>query len=313
MFGAAYRQRMKIFYADHFVLPLPSGHRFPMQKYARLRERVAATLVPPHELCVPAAATDEALGRVHNLAYINRVVHGTLDSAEIRRIGFPWSPEMVERSRRSVGASIAAARAALDDGLAVNLAGGTHHAFADQGEGFCVFNDVAVAARAMQAEGRAARIAVVDCDVHQGNGTAAIFRDDPGVFTFSVHGASNFPFRKEPGDLDIALPDGAGDALFLGAVRTGLDAAFAHAPDLVFYLAGADPWEHDRLGRLAVTRAGLAERDRLVLESCAVNGIPIAIVMSGGYAAEVDDIVAIHYATVACAADYAERAVSTRR
>lgn len=304
---------MQIFYADHFVLPLPPGHRFPMQKYERLRERVAATLVPPHELRVPAAATDDELRRAHTDEYVRRVATGALDAAEVRRIGFPWSEAMVERSRRSVGASIEAARAALREGIAVNLAGGTHHAFADQGEGFCVFNDVAVAARAMQAEGRAARIAVIDCDVHQGNGTAAIFRDDPTVFTFSLHGASNFPFRKESSDLDIALADRAGDEPFLAGVRAGVAAALETRPDLAFYLAGADPWEGDRLGRLGVTRDGLAERDRIVLESCGAAGVPVAIAMSGGYAHEVDDIVAIHYATVSRAASLAERAVITRR
>lgn len=304
---------MLIFYTDHFVLPLPAGHRFPMQKYARLRERVAAGLVPPHELRVPEAATDEQLGRVHTADYIQRVASGLLSEREVRRIGFPWSPQMVERSRRSAGATIEASRAAFGDGVAVNLAGGTHHAFADRGEGFCIFNDVAVAVRAMQAEGRASRFAVIDCDVHQGNGTASIFRSDEDVFTVSIHGASNFPFEKETSDLDLALPDRTGDAGFLDAVRTGLKAALAHGPDLVFYLAGADPWEGDRLGRLAVTREGLAERDRLVLEGCATAGVPVALVMSGGYAADVDDIVAIHYATVERAAGVSERAVMTRR
>lgn len=304
---------MLIFYTDHFVLPLPAGHRFPMQKYARLRERVAGGLVPPHELRVPEAATDEQLGRVHTADYIQRVASGLLSEREFRRIGFPWSPQMVERSRRSAGATVEVSRAAFGDGVAVNLAGGTHHAFADRGEGFCIFNDVAVAVRAMQAEGRASRFAVIDCDVHQGNGTASIFRSDEDVFTVSIHGASNFPFEKETSDLDLALPDRTGDAGFLDAVRTGLKATLAHGPDLVFYLAGADPWEGDRLGRLAVTREGLAERDRLVLEGCATAGVPVALVMSGGYAADVDDIVAIHYATVERAAGVSERAVMTRR
>ena len=250
---------------------------------------------------------------MHTADYIQRVASGLLSEREVRRIGFPWSPQMVERSRRSAGATIEASRAAFGDGVAVNLAGGTHHAFADRGEGFCIFNDVAVAVRAMQAEGRASRFAVIDCDVHQGNGTASIFRSDEDVFTVSIHGASNFPFEKETSDLDLALPDRTGDAGFLDAVRTGLKAALAHGPDLVFYLAGADPWEGDRLGRLAVTREGLAERDRLVLEGCATAGVPVALVMSGGYAADVDDIVAIHYATVERAAGVSERAVMTRR
>ena len=301
---------MKIFYADHFVLPLPAGHRFPMSKYARLRERVHAELEGV-ELCVPEPATDAELLRVHAPDYVERVVHGTLDAAQVRRIGFPWSPEMVERSRRSVGATLAAARAAFTDAVSVNLAGGTHHAFADRGEGFCVFNDVAVAVRAMQAGGRACRFAVVDCDVHQGNGTAAIFDGDDDVFTFSVHGASNFPFRKERSTLDIALPDGAGDDAFLDAVRRGVDAAFGHAPELVFYVAGADAFAGDRLGRLDVSAAALAERDAIVFDACAAAGTPVAVSMAGGYAADVEDTVAIHHATVRAARDHARRVSAT--
>ena len=212
--------------------------------------------------------------------------------------GFPWSPELVERSRRSVGGTLGAARAALEDGTAANLAGGTHHAFADRGEGFCVFNDVAVAARAVQAEGRARRVAVLDLDVHQGNGTAALFRGDDSVFTLSVHGANNYPFQKEAGDLDVALPDGAGDEPFLEAVDRGVARALETGPELAFYLAGADPWEGDKLGRLAVTREGLAERDRRVFGACARAGVPVAVVMSGGYAEEVEDTVAIHLHSV---------------
>ena len=213
----------------------------------------------------------------------------------VRRIGFPWSPAMVERSRRSAGATIAAARAALDDGAAVNLAGGTHHAFADRGEGYCVFNDVAVAARLLQHEGRCRRVAVVDCDVHQGNGTAAIFRDDPTVFTFSMHGAKNYPFRKETSDLDVELRDGTDDAAYLAALGGALPAVLARQqPELVFYLAGADPYEGDRLGRLRVSMAGLERRDALVFDACRAAGVPVAVAMSGGYAPDVDDIVAIH-------------------
>ena len=304
---------MKIYYADHFVLPLPAGHRFPMAKYARLRARVAAELVPPHQLLVPAAASDEQLVRAHRAGYVQRVRAGELTASEIRRIGFPWSDAMVERSRRSVGATVAAAYAALDDGAAVNLAGGTHHASADRGEGFCVFNDVAVAALELLAHGRARRIAVIDTDVHQGNGTAAILGDNPHVFTFSVHGARNYPFQKSTSTLDIALDDGAADDEYLAAIDAGTSAALQSAPDLVFYLAGADPWEGDRLGRLAVTRAALAERDHRVLGSCAARGIPVAVAMAGGYAPDVDDIVAIHFHTVATAALYTERAVRTSR
>lgn len=293
---------MKIYYADPFILPLPQGHRFPMAKYGRLRERVAATLVPPHKLLIPAAARDEELLRVHTVQYLAQVVEGRLDRNHSRRIGFPWSPQMVERSRRSVGATLEASRSALADGVAVNLAGGTHHAFADRGEGFCVFNDVAVAVRAMQAEGRARRMAIIDCDVHQGNGTAAIFRDDPTVFTLSIHGASNFPFRKERSDLDIALADGAGDELFLQAVALGLEEILRAEPyDLAYFVAGADPFEGDRLGRLGVSKVGLAERDRRVLGTCWAVGLPVVVVMGGGYAVELDDIVDIHYHTVCTA------------
>lgn len=288
---------MKIYYADHFVLPLPAGHRFPMQKYALLRERIAACL-PAAALLVPEAATDGELLRVHTADYLHRVVTGTLDPAEVRRIGFPWSAAMVERSRRSVGATIAASRAALSDGAGANLAGGTHHAFSDHGEGFCVFNDVAVAFRAMQAEGRARRCAIIDCDVHQGNGTAAIFDDDGNAFTFSVHGENNFPFRKVSGSLDIALPDGAGDDEYLNAVRRGVNAAMDTAPDIVYYVAGADPYEGDRLGRLSVSMEGLRERDRIVTAACRDAGVPLALVMGGGYCGVVEETVAIHAGSV---------------
>ena len=288
---------MKIYYADHFVLPLPAGHRFPMQKYALLRERVAARL-PAADLLVPEAATNDELLRVHTADYLHRVVTGALDPAEVRRIGFPWSAAMVERSRRSVGATIAASRAALTDGAGANLAGGTHHAFSDHGEGFCVFNDVAVAFRAMQAEGRARRCAIVDCDVHQGNGTASILDGDDAAFTFSVHGAGNFPFRKVSGSLDIALPDGAADDEYLAAVRRGVNAAMEAAPDIVYYVAGADPYEGDRLGRLSVSMAGLRERDRIVTAACRASGVPLVLVMGGGYCGVVEETVEIHAGSV---------------
>jgi acetoin utilization deacetylase AcuC-like enzyme len=288
---------VRIYYADHFVLPLPAGHRFPMQKYALLRQRVTDR-VAGAELLVPDAATDDDLLRVHDADYVSRVVNGELAAAEVRRIGFPWSAEMVERSRRSAGATIAAARAALADGAGVNLAGGTHHAFAGQGEGFCVFNDVAVAIRAMQAEGRVERCAVIDTDVHQGNGTALIFSSDPDVFTFSVHGESNFPFRKERSSLDVALADGAGDAEYLAAVRLGVEASITASTDIVFHVAGADAFAGDRLGRLNVSKAALAERDRIVLGACARLGLPVVVVMAGGYAAHIEDTVEIHCASV---------------
>jgi acetoin utilization deacetylase AcuC-like enzyme len=294
---------MRIFYSDHFVLPLPPGHRFPMGKYARLRERVLHSADFAAACAVPPVASDAELLRVHDPAYLHRVVSGTLSEAEQRAIGFPWTPQMVERSRRSSGATIAACRAALEEGTAANLAGGTHHAFRDRGEGYCVFNDSAVAARAMQAEGRARRVLVIDCDVHQGNGTAAIFRDDPTVFTFSIHGANNFPFAKEASDLDVELADGTADREYLEALSAGLDQAFRRADaDLAIYLAGADPYHDDRLGRLALTKQGLLNRDRLVLEACAAARLPVAVSMAGGYARDIEDTVDIHYATIETAA-----------
>ena len=295
---------MKIFYTDQFVLPLPDGHRFPMSKYARLRERVAAAgIVPPHELCEPAAATLEQLTTVHSADYVQRVFAGTLDVQEQRRIGFPWSVQMVERSRRSVGATIGGAYAALADGFAVNLAGGTHHAYADHGEGYCIFNDVAVAIHWLRHERLIHSAVVFDCDVHQGNGTAAIFRDDPDVFCFSVHGENNFPFRKERSTLDIALPDRAGDEAFLGAISAGIAAALAAGPyDIAFYVAGADAHENDRLGRLNVSARALAERDDIVLGACSRLSLPAVVVMGGGYGHDVEDTVSIHLNSVLTAA-----------
>ena len=292
---------MELFYTDVFVLPLPAGHRFPMEKYSRLRaELLASGDFVDSDFNLPAAASDEELARAHDPDYIRAVCCGQLPESAQKAIGFPWSEGMVERSRRSAGATLAACRSALARrGVAANLAGGTHHAFRDRGEGFCVFNDAAVAARAMQAEGRAERILIVDCDVHQGNGTASILAGDDSAFTFSIHGARNFPFTKERSDLDIELPDGCGDAAYLTHLADGLATAFDLArPDLVIYLAGADPYHDDRLGRLALSFAGLAARDRLVLERCRAADIPVAIAMAGGYARQIDDTVAIHATTI---------------
>jgi acetoin utilization deacetylase AcuC-like enzyme len=297
-------QSLKVFYSDHFVLPLPQGHRFPMVKYSMLRERVAeAGLCEPGELRVPRPVSDEEILRSHEMSYLRRVVEGTLSQREMRRIGFPWSERMVERSRRASGGTLGACLAALEDGLAANLAGGTHHAYADRGEGYCVFNDSAIAARAVQADGLIERVVVLDTDVHQGNGTAAILRGDPSVFTFSIHGARNFPFRKEASDLDIPLPDGADDEEFLGALEDGLEEALAASKaGLAIYLAGADPYVDDRLGRLSVSKEGLAERDRLVLEACREHGIPVVVTMAGGYARKVEDTVDIHFRSIERAA-----------
>ena len=296
---------MHAFYCDHFVLPLPEGHRFPMEKYRMLRQRIEDD--PRISLDVPEPATSVALRRVHTREYLERVMEGRLHRDQVRRIGFPWSAELVERSRRSVGGTVAAARAALVDGVAANLAGGTHHAYSDRGEGFCVFNDVAVAVRELQAVEAVRRCAVVDLDVHQGNGTAVIFQDDPEVLTVSVHGADNYPFVKESGDVDLPLPDGAGDDAFLEAVATAVDAAQAHDPEIVFFVAGADVYADDRLGRLAVTKDGARARDRLVLDAFEEDDVPVAVVMSGGYARDVRDTVEIHATTVTAAADSVAR------
>lgn len=303
---------MQAFHADQFVLPLPAGHPFPMGKYRLLREAVAAQM--PELTVQPALpASDGELALAHEPAWIDAVAQGTTSAAQQREIGFPWSPAMVERARRSVGATVAAARVALfgtgevGEGVAANLAGGTHHAFADHGSGYCVFNDVAVAARLMQAEmhrlrRRLLRVWVIDLDVHQGNGTAAIFRDDPTVFTLSLHGQKNFPFRKQPGDLDVELPDGCTDEAYLQALDDALALAWrrqaAAPPGLAFYLAGADPHVDDRLGRLALTLPGLAERDRRVFAWLARHRVPVAVTMAGGYNRDLHTTVAIHRRTL---------------
>jgi acetoin utilization deacetylase AcuC-like enzyme len=289
-----------IYATDQFVLPLPTGHRFPMRKYAALRGRVAA--VAGARMREPAAATDAELARVHDPAYVAAVATGAIDARAMRRIGFPWSPAMVERSRRSTGATIAACGDALVTGCGVNLAGGTHHAHRDFGEGFCVFNDAAVAARAMQAGHGIERVAVIDLDVHQGDGTAAIFAGDESVFTFSMHGRGNFPFRKACSDLDLDLADGTGDDGYLATLQAALPRVVAaFRPQLAIYLAGADPFVGDRLGRLALTKAGLRARDGFVLDTLREAQVPVAIAMAGGYADRIDDIVDIHFATVEAA------------
>ncbi|MEK8033687.1 histone deacetylase [Ideonella sp. DXS29W] len=316
---------MRAFTSDHFVLPLPEGHRFPMPKYRLLRDRVAAEL-PQIRLEEAPAASDGELALAHDPVYVTAVADGLLSPAAQREIGFPWSPRMAERARRSVGATIAAARTALVEGVSANLAGGTHHASADKGSGYCVFNDTAVAARLMQAEWHRRytarrlspstrarpepallRVLVIDLDVHQGNGTASIFADDPTVFTFSMHGERNFPFRKVAGDLDVELPDGCTDEPYLAALDRALDEVWrrhaAHPPGLTFYLAGADPHENDRLGRLKLTAAGMAERDRRVLSALRERRIPVALSMAGGYGQDIHETVSIQARTLALAAD----------
>ncbi|MCO8124718.1 histone deacetylase [Stieleria sp. TO1_6] len=298
---------MRLYYTDHFELPLPPSHRFPMDKYRRLRRHVASSDQHRNDvLLVPPAADDRQLTLCHDAGYLNRVKTGTLSAAEIRRIGFPWSPQMVQRSRRSTGATIAASRGALIDGVAANLAGGTHHAQSDAGEGYCIFNDAAVAIRTLQQESLIRRACVIDLDVHQGNGTAAILSGDATAFTLSMHGAKNFPLRKFPSDLDVPLDDGTADVTYLAKLTSALETLGQHHTacggfDLAIYLAGADPYAGDRLGRMSLSKSGLQQRDRQVLRWCADRSIPVAIAMSGGYAPDVNDIVEIHAATLAIA------------
>ena len=300
-----------------YVIPLPDGHRFPIAKYAMLRDRaVDGGLIAPEHLHEPARATIDELRLVHTERYIASIADGTLSADEQRRIGFPWSPHLVERSFRAVGGTCAAADAALRHGLAINLAGGTHHAFPDHGEGFCVFNDVAVAVRSLQRGGRIARAAIIDLDVHQGNGTHAVFAGDPSVYTFSMHGARNYPFRpsgeadlrggelhpygmRVAGTLDIDLPDGTGDDAYLALLAGALPRVLVEAsPDLVVYLAGADPHEGDRLGRMNLSFEGLERRDAMVLEACRDIGVPVAITIAGGYGRDLADTVQVHLNTI---------------
>lgn len=294
---------MKILSCAGFELPLPEGHRFPVRKYDLLAQQVTeAGLCGPNGPFIPNAATDEELLRVHDAAYLSAVVEGTLGPEEVRRIGLPWSVQGVERTRRSVGATMEACRAALVDGRAVSLAGGTHHAFPDHGEGYCLFNDTAVAIRAMQAEARAQRVLVIDLDVHQGNGTAAIFAGDASVFTLSLHGARNFPFRKQKSSMDVELPDGTTDEPYLMALAMALPRALKlFKADLAIHLAGADPFAGDSLGRMSLSKEGLAARDDFVFNACNQVGLPVAVTMAGGYARDIQDTVDIHFKTVCLA------------
>ncbi len=296
---------MKIFTYDHVTFPLPEGHRFPVEKYSLLRQRVTADNgLTGVELCEPIPAPVAHLRKAHTADYVDRVLNGRLSPAEIRRIGLPWSPQLVERVRFSVGATTAVCRIALQEGIALSLGGGTHHACRGEGQGFCVFNDVMVALRVMQDEGCIRRALVVDCDVHQGNGTAEIASGDDSIFTFSIHAEKNFPYRKIPGDLDIGLPDNTGDAAYLAALRAGLEKALVWArADLVVYLAGADVYERDRLGRLALTKAGIGARDRLALTMCRQADLPVAVTMAGGYGIDIQETVDIQFQTVQIAGE----------
>ena len=296
---------LRLWTSARYTFPLPEGHRFPIAKYARLREQVVnAGIVPPEALHEPERASRESLLLVHTQDYVDRFITGQLTSDELRRLGFPWSPGLVERSLRAVGGTCEAAAAALDDGIAMNLAGGTHHAFPDHGEGFCVFNDVAIAIRKLQCAGRVRRVAIVDLDVHQGNGTNAIFADNETVFTFSMHGDKNYPFHKVPGSLDVELSDGTGDDDYLERLADLLPMVLSEArADLVFYLAGADPHEGDALGRLRLSFGGLARRDAFVIDQCREVGLPIAITIAGGYGRNLDDTVRIHVETARIASE----------
>lgn len=294
---------MKIFYTDTFPIPLPKNHRFPKNKYALLRKQIMHSLNDQDvELRIPDPATEEDMLRAHDASYLKRFLRGKLTAKETRRVGLPWSPEIVKRTRYSTGATIAACRFGLSEGVAMNLGGGTHHAFRDHGQGFCWINDVVIAARTIQAQGLARQILIVDCDVHQGNGTAAIVKTDPTIFSFSIHGRKNFPFHKEKSDMDIALPDHTDDDAYLEALAKGLDGAMqAFTADLVVYLAGADPFENDHFGRLSLTKDGLAERDRLVFERCRQAGLRVAVTLAGGYAPLTQDIIDINFQTIVTA------------
>lgn len=289
-----------------YTIPLPDGHRFPIEKYALLRARVLAdSLVDPARVHEPSRVAAEDLLAVHGEDYVERLTGGLLTNSELRRLGFPWSEHLVERSWRSAGGTCDAVEAALTDGVAINLAGGTHHAFPDHGEGFCVFNDVAIAVRRQLRRGRIQRAAIIDLDVHQGNGTHQIFAGDDRVHTFSMHGRRNYPYHKVPGDLDIELEDGCNDETYNELLASALPGVLSAArPDLVVYLAGADPHEHDRLGRLALTFEGLARRDHLVLRSCREVGIPVAITIAGGYGRDIRSTVQVHVNTVRAAREY---------
>jgi acetoin utilization deacetylase AcuC-like enzyme len=295
---------LRFFYPDVEDLPLPEGHRFPASKYGLLRTLVEREeVLPPDSLQASPLIAPEQLLMAHAPDYVAAALDGTLAADAQRRIGLPWSPALALRSRATVGGTLAAARAALVHGVSGQLAGGTHHAHRDFGSGFCVFNDIAVAALTLLSEGHCQRIAVVDLDVHQGDGNAALLTGRPGLLVVSIQGARNFPFRRVPGDIDVDLPDGTEDRAYLSALAEVLPAVEAHRPDLVLYLSGADPLAEDRLGRLALTHDGLAERDRMVLEMCRRRGFPVAIAIGGGYAVPIEATVRGYANTFAAARD----------
>ena len=286
---------MKFFYSDVFNLNLPDGHRFPGGKYAMLRRALVKEGVVREEQLHPSPSVEEAdLLRAHDPDYVASVDEGTIEPAAMRRIGFPWSAHIPRRARATMGGAVAAARAALEDGLSGQLAGGTHHAHYDFGSGYCVFNDFAVAALAVLHKGIAKRIAVIDLDVHQGDGNAAILGPRADVFVLSVHGEKNFPFRKVASDLDVALPDGVEDDGYLRALADALPAVWGFRPDLVLYQAGVDPLAEDKLGRMALTHDGLTRRDEMVLAECKARGVPVSMAIGGGYADPIEASVAAY-------------------
>lgn len=290
---------MRVFYTDHFTVPLPPGHRFPMHKYAALRGRLLADgVLEPGELFPARPAPLEAVLAVHDPDYVRGYLDGTLDPKALARIGFPWSPAMVARTLASAGGTLLAAQAALEDGFAGVLAGGTHHAYRSEGSGFCVFNDIAIAAIDLIARGAARRVLVVDLDVHQGDGTASIFERDRRVFTFSMHGERNFPARKQVSDLDVPLRDQCGDDEFLALLDEHMAAAYERSqPDFVIYQGGVDPLAQDRLGRLALTHAGLLERDRRVFREARERKLPLVATLGGGYSDPIDPTLDAHVNT----------------
>jgi len=294
---------MYALYSDHYTIDLPPHHTFPIQKYRLVREQLLAEgTLSAVELLEPTLVAPTDVRLVHTKEYWERLTSGTLPDRAVRRMGLPWSEALIRRSRASVQGTLTAARIAIRERVAINLAGGTHHAFPDRGEGYCVLNDIAIAIRCLQRDAWMQRMAVIDCDVHQGNGTAAIFAHEPDVYTFSIHGANNYPLVKVPGSLDIGLSDGTGDEEYLRALEPAIPRILTEfRPGLVFYLAGVDPHERDRLGRLRLTHEGLRSRDEFVLKACGDAGIPVAVTLGGGYGTDIQDTVQAHCNTVRAA------------
>jgi acetoin utilization deacetylase AcuC-like enzyme len=288
-----------LFYSPHYYADIGEGHVFPIKKFELAKDILLKEgTITEDEIVAPEPASVEDLCLVHTEDYITRLKNGELTPKEIRKLGLPWSESLVRRSFTAISGTINASRKAIEHGIASNLAGGTHHAYPDRGEGYCVLNDIAVSIRVLQREKLAERFLIVDCDVHQGDGTAFIFQDDPSVFTFSMHGAKNYPLFKQTSNLDIELADGTADEEYLETLAEALPRAFHHGPDVIFYLGGADPFEGDKLGRLALTKEGLMRRDELVLEFARGNHVPIVTTLSGGYAAHIEDTVDIHANTI---------------